>query len=144
MGERHGDPLATMASWFAPEGQQRTVHPSQSRPVGVSSMTIQRERSLLVGVGMMFQVRFPFPCTVGNLSMGWWEQRRVDTLIKALFARIVQVHTDRSLRVAQIESNCSAARSGVIQFDDEVLKIDGRNVEKQPISILKDMVPGWQ
>lgn len=55
-----------------------------------------------------------------------------------------QVHLDRSLRVAQIDPGCSAARSGVIQIDDEVLKIDGQDVEKQPISILTKIVPGRQ
>lgn len=54
------------------------------------------------------------------------------------------MHSDRGLRVAQIEPNCSAARSGVIQQDDEVLKIDGLDVEKQHITILKETVPGRQ
>ena len=55
-----------------------------------------------------------------------------------------EIGRDSSLFVSQLDPSCSAARSGVIQVHDEILKIDGELVEKQSLHLLKSRVLGRQ
>ncbi|EKX54215.1 hypothetical protein GUITHDRAFT_160841 [Guillardia theta CCMP2712] len=55
-----------------------------------------------------------------------------------------EIGRDSSLFVSQLDPSCSAARSGVIQVHDEILKIDGELVEKQSLNLLKSRVLGRQ